>query len=102
MRKIKISCRTWDQVEKLCDEQSAGNHLTVKGAHDLKRGDQLTVALRLPDELVLSLDAEVESVRMDPVKNEPVTSVYIVGLTPEVCTRMRSMSNQSKPNLRLS
>jgi len=90
-RKIKVSCKRWDEVQKLCDEQSAGkNVLTIKGQHPLEAGDQVTIALRLPDELVLSIAAEVERVR-DIGGARSAYSIRMIGLTPEVTSRMRSL-----------
>lgn len=92
VRKIKVTCRTWEQVDRLCDEQSSGRQfLTLRGSHKLKVGERLTVALSLPDELVLSVAAEVASVRRDPVADAGVFSIHLIGLTPEVCARLRSM-----------
>ncbi len=103
MRKIKLSCNTWDQVRRLCDDQSSGrNYLTVPATADMKRGDAVMVALRLPDELVLSIDAEVAGVRRDPVTDRLQASVFLNGLSPEMCTRMRAMCIGSSGGLRFS
>jgi CheY-like chemotaxis protein len=104
VRKIKVTCRTWGQVDRLCDEQSSGRQfLTLRGDHKLKVGERLTVALSLPDELVLSIAAEVASVRRQPASNNSVFSIHLVGLTPEVCARLRSMVlSASEPPKRLS
>ncbi len=102
-RKIKVNCKTWSEVQKLCDDQSDGrNLLTIRGKHPLQDGDKVTVALRLPDELVLSIAARVERVR--PAKNDTYAySIRLIGLTPEMTTKMRSLilestSSQLKPS----
>ena len=98
MRKINISCTSWDEVEDLCDKQSSGkNTVTLKGTQNLAHGERLMVALSLPDELVLSFAAEVSSVRKDPLHGDIVTAVFLVGLTPEICARMRSLCNENQP-----
>lgn len=91
MRKIKVNCKTWREVEKLCDEQSEGrNLLTIRGKHPLEAGERITVALRLPDELVLAIAAKVERIKpLGDDKNAYV--IRLIGLTPEMCTRMRSL-----------
>ncbi len=91
-RRIKVTCRNWSQVAKLCDEQAAGTHLlTIRGNHSLVPGDRLMVALSLPDELVLSIAAEVRSVETDAADGSSATSILMVGLTPEICHRLRAM-----------
>lgn len=95
-RKIKVTCRDWAQVAKLCDDQQEGrSRLTLRGAHRLARGERVFVALRLPDELVLSITAEVKSVRTDSVDGEPVFGIDMVGFTPEICARLRSMAQSA-------
>lgn len=95
-RRIKVTCRDWTQVAKLCDEQAAGTHLlTIRGNHSLAPGDRLMVALSLPDELVLSIAAEVRSVQTDAVDGSRATSILMVGLTPEICTRLRAMCHSA-------
>jgi CheY-like chemotaxis protein len=96
-RKIKINCKSWEQVEKLCEEHGAGrNHLALRGGQKLKRGEQLVVALALPDELVLSVSAEVSSVRTDPIDGGRVYAILMVGLTPEVCARIQAMCDAGR------
>lgn len=92
VRKIKVSCRTWDQVDKLVDQQAQGRSmLTLRGSHRLKPRERLTVALSLPDELVLSIAAEVASVRRDETGGG-VFMISLCGMTPEVCVRLRAMA----------
>jgi len=91
-RRIKVTCRDWAQVAKLCDEQAAGTHLlTIRGNQSLAPGDRLMVALSLPDELVLSIAAEVRSVETDAADGRRATSILMVGLTAEICARLRAM-----------
>lgn len=91
-RKIKIGCRDWRQVVRLCDEHAAGrNSITLRGRHKVVRGEKVLIALSLPDELVLSIPGEVDSIDRDPVDDARVIFINMVGLTPEVVTRLRSM-----------
>ncbi len=95
-RRIKVTCRDWRQVGKLCDEHVTGTHLlTVRGNPSLLPGDWLMVALSLPDELVLSIAAEVRAVETDPVDGHRATSILMVGLTPEICARLRAMCHSA-------
>jgi CheY-like chemotaxis protein len=95
VRKIKVSCRTWDQVDKLVEQQAQGRSmLTLRGSHRLKPRERLTVALSLPDELVLSIAAEVATVRRDE-NGGGVFIISLCGMTPEVCVRLRAMSQSA-------
>ena len=92
IRKIKVTCRTWDQVDKLVEQQAQGRSmLTLRGSHRLKPSERLTVALSLPDELVLSIPAEVAEIRRDE-SGSGVFVIALTGLTSVVCVRLRSMS----------
>ncbi|HUH05614.1 MAG TPA: response regulator [Kofleriaceae bacterium] len=95
-RKIKIGCRDWSQVARLCDEHAAGrNSITLRGRHKVVRGEKVVIALSLPDELVLSIPGEVHSIDRDPVDDARVIFIKMVGLTPEVVTRLRSMCHRA-------
>lgn len=96
-RRLLITCKSWDQVEQLCDDHGAGRKpLAIKGGYDLSRGDRLHIALALPDELVLSVAAEVISARIDPVDGFRTFGVLLAGLTPEMCARLRAMAQQAE------
>jgi hypothetical protein len=96
-RKIKVSCRDWQQVVRLCDRRADGDPhtITLRGRHELVRGERVLIALSLPDELVLSLPGEVHSIDRDPVDDERIIHIDMVGLTPEIVARLRSMSQHA-------
>jgi CheY-like chemotaxis protein len=90
VRKIKVTCHTWDQVERLCDQYAAGKSiLTLRGSHRLRPQEKLIIALSLPDELVLSIGAEVASVRI--ADDGAVFSIQLTGMTPEMMAKIRSL-----------
>ncbi len=89
-RKIKVSCRHWDQVTRLCDAHAMGrNVLTLRGSHRLQPRERLVVALHLPDELVLSIEAHVVAMRSDAAGS--AFAIRLTGLTPRVIGRLRAM-----------
>jgi len=101
-RRILITCKSWGQVEKLCDEHGSGrNPLVLKGGYKLTRGEQLSISLALPDELVLSVAADVVSARKDPVDGARAYGVLLVGLTPEMCARLRAMCQDAEGGKRV-
>ena len=89
-RKIKVSCHNWDQVARLCDQYAAGkNVLTLRGSHRLRPHEPLIIAISLPDELVLLIDAEVAAVSVG--EDGAVFSIQLTGMTPETLAKMRSL-----------
>jgi hypothetical protein len=95
LRKIRLSCRSWDQVERLCAQQAAGRTvLTLRGPYKLELNEPLVVALALPDELVLSLRAEVIAIRHGD-NGAPVFAVELSGLTDAVTARLETMAAQA-------
>ena len=96
LRKIRLSCRSWEQVERLCVQQAAGRTvLTLRGPYKLELHEPLVVALALPDELVLSLRAEVIAIRQGD-DAAPVIAVELSGLTDAVTARLESMAAQAR------
>ena len=95
LRKIRLSCRSWDQVERLCAQQAAGRTvLTLRGPYKLELHEPLVVALALPDELVLSLRAEVIAIRQGD-DGSPVIAIELSGLTDAVTARLEAMAAQA-------
>jgi CheY-like chemotaxis protein len=98
LRKVRLSCRSWDQVERLCAQHSAGKTvLTLRGPYRLHLGEPLVVALALPDELVLSLRAEVIAIR-DESGDIATYAIGLAGLTDVVIARLESMAAAATGN----
>jgi CheY-like chemotaxis protein len=92
LRKVRLSCRSWDQVERLCAQHSAGKTvLTLRGRYHLQLHEPLVVALALPDELVLSLRAEVIAIR-DEQGEIATYAIGLAGLTAAVIARLEHMA----------
>jgi CheY-like chemotaxis protein len=93
IKKIKVACRTWEQVQRLCEQPVEGCRvLTLRGAHQLQSGQRVTVALRLPDELVLSIGAVVASAESAQADVDGAYQLELTGLTRELCARLRLLS----------
>jgi len=91
MKKIRLSCRSWDQVHRLCEQYGSGKTvLTLRGEYRLSLHEPLVVALGLPDELVLALRAEVIAIRRDD-SGGPLFAVGLTGLTQAVVERLEGM-----------
>jgi CheY-like chemotaxis protein len=91
-RRLRLVLDTWDEVQKLCDRQASSKpYITLRGANAVTTGQKVTVTVVLPDELALSIGATVVTCNRDPNTGKFVFAVHLHELTPEVCTRLRSM-----------
>jgi CheY-like chemotaxis protein len=89
-RKVRVQCRTWEQVARLCAQHASGKTvLTLRGAYRFREGEALVVALALPDELVLALRAEVTHVHGGG--RGAVYGITLHGLTDTVRQRLELM-----------
>jgi CheY-like chemotaxis protein len=89
-RKVRVQCRSWEQVARLCQQHASGKTvLTLRGTYRFAEGEQLVVALALPDELVLALRAECTHVRRD--RKGEVFGITLHGLTEGVRERLERM-----------
>ncbi len=92
-RKVRVQCRSWEQVSRLCAQHASGKTvLTLRGQYRFVEGEQLVVALALPDELVLALRAECTHVRRDR-KGAEVFGITLHGLTDDIRVRLERMVN---------
>jgi CheY-like chemotaxis protein len=90
-RKVRVQCRSWEQVSRLCAQHASGKTvLTLRGNYRFQEGEPLVVALALPDELVLALRAECTHVRRDRDGNE-VFGITLHGLTDDIRDRLERM-----------
>ena len=90
-RKVRVQCRSWEQVSRLCQQHASGKTvLTLRGTYRFREGEHLVVALALPDELVLALRAECTHVRRDQHGGE-VFGITLHGLTDDIRVRLERM-----------
>jgi CheY-like chemotaxis protein len=90
-RKVRVQCRSWEQVARLCEQHATGKTvLTLRGTYRFREGEHCVVALALPDELVLALRAECTHVRRDKHGGE-VFGITLHGLTDDIRVRLERM-----------
>jgi CheY-like chemotaxis protein len=90
-RKVRVQCRSWEQVARLCAQHASGKTvLTLRGTYKFREGEQCVVALALPDELVLALRAECTHVRTDKQGAE-LYGITLHGLTDDIRVRLEKM-----------
>lgn len=93
-RKLRVLCRTWEQVRRLCAQHAAGKTvLTLRGPHGFKVGDGLTIALALPGELVLAIEAAC--LRADHDARGPIYGIALAGLTAEIRDRLLALAAEN-------
>ena len=90
-RKIRLRCRNWFQVDRLCHAHAAGRNLTIRGQFGLEPSERISVALCLPDQISLSIDAEVLCVR-DGSQSTQEFVVHLTGLSREVRNCLQALS----------
>lgn len=58
--RVNIGCSNWDQVRRLCGDVMRGmTTITVRARCEMRSGEDVVVALELPDEMVVSIGARV-------------------------------------------
>jgi CheY-like chemotaxis protein len=58
--RVNIGCSSWDQVRRLCGDVMRGmTTITVRARCEMRAGEDVVVALELPDEMVVSIGARV-------------------------------------------
>ncbi|WP_428262776.1 response regulator [Haliangium sp.] len=92
-RRLAVSCRTWEQVLRLCSRSEAGDHyLLLRGPYRLSVGACLMVSLELPGGLVLSLMAEVSAIVGSGA--EQVTVIDVQALTDSLRNGLRTLAHR--------
>jgi hypothetical protein len=90
-RKLRVVCRSWEQVRRLCAQHAAGKTvLTLRGPHGFTPGDVLTIALALPGELVLAIEATC--LRADRDARGPIYGIGLAGLTDAIRARLLALA----------
>ncbi len=58
--RVHVRCSSWEQIRKLCSDVMAGSTMiTVRAQANLSHGQFVVLALALPDEMVVSIDANI-------------------------------------------
>ncbi len=100
-RKLRVLCRTWEQVRRLCAQHASGKTvLTLRGPHGFEVGDALQVALALPGELVLAIEATC--LRADHDARGPIYGIALAGLTDEIRDRLLALAAENSSGVRAS
>lgn len=84
-RKVNVSCSCWEKVARLCSGRA---RICVRGNYVLENGDRVRVALSLPDEITLSVDARVIERRND------ASYIELTGLDDELSDSLLGLARE--------
>jgi|GEM_PF-1744115 len=100
LRKVRLDVSDWRRVEGLCKSSVEGPvFITVRSPGEASPGDCLAVALRLPDEITVSVAGEVQALRPAGDGGESELIVELTGLTTDLAARLASLASPSKDAL---
>jgi DnaJ-domain-containing protein 1 len=84
-----LKCPTWDHVESFYRRKvKEGGELSAKVPFQPEVGDTITMALELPDQLVIAIDAEVEQAVPASDGKKSAVRMRVIGLTGAVRRRL--------------
>lgn len=86
--RLKIRCPTWDHLENFYERKvKPGNLLLARVPFTPAIGDALTIALELPDRIVIEIEAEVLGAKQAPDGRRSAIRMHLFGL--DATTRSR-------------
>ena len=89
---LKVKCPTWDHVENFYARKvKAGGALSARVPFHPRVGEIITLALELPDELVIAIDGEVLEAAPAPDGKKSAVRMRLFGLTDAVRGRLEAL-----------
>lgn len=94
---LKVKCPTWDHVESFYARKvKEGNSLSARVPFHPHVGEVVTIALELPDELVIAIESEVLETAPAPDGKKSAVRMRLTGLTPSVRSRLESLVAEAR------
>ena len=94
---LKVKCPTWDHVESFYRKKvKPGGKLSARVPFQAAAGEVVTIALELPDELIVAIEGEVESVAPAPDGKKTALSLTLYGLTDRVMERLAALVAEAR------
>jgi hypothetical protein len=94
---LKVKCPTWDHVESFYARKvKEGNSLSARVPFHPHVGEVVTIALELPDELVIAIESEVLETAPAPDGRKAAVKMRLTGLTPSVRGRLESLVAEAR------
>ncbi len=96
-RSLVLKCPTWDHVEAFYARKvKEGGELSAKVPFQPEVGEIITLALELPDQLVIAIDAEVEQAVPASDGKKSAVRLRVVGLTAAVRRRLEVLVAEAR------
>lgn len=94
---LKVKCPTWDHVESFYARKvKEGNSLSARVPFQPHVGEVVTIALELPDELVIAIESEVLEAAPAPDGKKSAVKMHLVGLTASVRARLEALVAEAR------
>ena len=94
---LKVKCPTWDHVESFYRKKvKPGGRLSARVPFQPAAGEVVTIALELPDELIVAIEGEVESVAPAPDGKKSAVALTLYGLTDRVLERLEALVAEAR------
>ena len=94
---LKVKCPTWDHVESFYARKvKEGNSLSARVPFHPHVGEVVTIALELPDELVIAIEGEVLETAPAPDGRKAAVKMRLTGLTSSVRGRLESLVAEAR------
>ena len=94
---LVLKCSTWDHVEAFYTRKvKEGGVLSARVPFHPAPGEVITLALELPDQLVIAIDAEVEEAVPAPDGKKSAVRLRTIGLTRQVRGRLEALVAEAR------
>jgi curved DNA-binding protein CbpA len=91
-RNLKVRCATWDQVEGFyARKMKEDRTLVITVPFNPRKGEGVTIALALPNEMVMAIDSVVLAARPAPDGKRAQVRLRLQGMTDTVIGRLRAL-----------
>lgn len=98
--RVRIACKSWDQVRRLCGDVADGTStITVRAQSLMEVGETVMIALGLPDEMIVSIGATILNRRAQAKNGKYPYQVDLVGLGPEQIAYLLQCCEDNDPDM---
>ncbi|MCP4444032.1 MAG: response regulator [Myxococcales bacterium] len=95
--RIHVRCSNWEQVRKLCTDVMSGlTSITVRAQANLGHGQVVILALALPDEMVVSIEAEIAGMGSAGPDGRHPYQLNMVGFGNDELTFLQERCDENK------
>jgi CheY-like chemotaxis protein len=96
--RVSIACSAWEQVRRLCGDVMRGmTTITVRARSEMLVGEDVVVALELPDEMVVSIGARVLAFRDPSPDGKRPYQLDLIGFGGDEITYLLACCDSNAP-----